>query len=558
MQTEAQTDPAQTLSPKPLPMINPGLTQAERLLLRPGGQHPCDRRDVFNEGEVWFNVLVPKTGIAYDLNTGSTMTDANLQDSKSGKSEEKPGPPRNAIGEPAPAPPKGTPAKDGPQDSKGEKSAEKPELLRYEIVLPGLAPPKASPVKTAPQDPVAEESEEKAEEDPERPRYAIMAPPPEPPSDFANFNLHLPTYNAPEGVAQGQNPPQGPAAPRGSVPTPPSEPARKFSQNPTNIYITAGVVLGLLFGIIVAMVTWRMAGPAGPSDLGQVTSTGTGLKGHLFTKWEKKVEYHLTFEPSDPSRLAGFAFAVAHPPRPLSIEIHLQDAQGFVLCSRDIVLKYDAAGTPALDASDSDPDATKTDAGDAAGNPSAKAAEDLLAAQEAERELGKDVFQNQIGPNGQPSAIESQGEIPCSEKAFASAASWSFTPDFPPVAEQDEALKPKQEGAQGTEVAQASPGHPGHPSSATTAARKKIVGMPPPKLLPFSIEGDDEIVDFDAFRGIIQTRDGKTFFFDRSNGDISDPRWMDYPVGVHYKCDQSSMCSLSHAGTGSLRARLKR
>lgn len=432
------------------------------------------------------------------------------------------------------------------QDPKGENSEEEPELLRYEIVLPPEHPPGA-PAKAGPQVPDGEEVEE---DDPEPPRYAIMEPPPEPPSDFANFNLHLPVYTAGgQTAAQEQETKRGPAAPRGPVPAPSGEGIRKISRNPTNVYITTVVVLGLLFGIVIAVVSWRMASPAGPSDLGQVTSAGTGLKGHLFTKWDKKVEYHLTFEPSDPSRLAGFAFAIAHPPRPLSIEIHLQDAQGFVLCSRDIVLKYDAGSTPAPDASDLDPDTAKTDAGNPAGNPPAKAAEDLLAAQEAERELGKDVFQNQIGPSGQPAAIAAQGEIPCSEKAFASAGSWSFTPDFPSVAEQDAALKPKQEGTQASG---------GRPSTPTPAARRKAVLMPAPKLLPFSIEGDDEIVDFDAFRGIIQTRNGKTFFFDRSNGDISDPRWMDYPVGIHYKCDQSSMCSLTHAGTGALRARLKR
>ena len=433
------------------------------------------------------------------------------------------------------------------QDPKGGKSEEKPELLRYEIVLPGLDPPKAAPAKIASQVPVVEKSEEKSEEDLDPPRYAILEPPPEPPSDFANFNLHLPTYTAPQAGAQAQNSKQDPTAPRGPVPAPSAEGARKSSKNPTNVYITAGVGLGLLFGIIVAVVSWRMAGPAGPSDLGQVTSTGTGLKGHLYTKWDKKLEYHLTFEPSDPSRLAGFASAIVHPPRPLSIEIHLQDAQGFVLCSRDIVLKYDAVSLAASDASNPDPDAAKTDADNAAGNPPTKATEDLQAAQEAERELGKEVFKNEIGPNGQPAAIEAQGEIPCSEKAYATTASWSFTPDFPSVAEQDAALKPQEDAQAG-----------GRPSPPTPAARRKIVSMPPLKLLPFSIEGDDEIVDFDAFRGIIETRNGKTFFFDRSNGDISDTRWMDYPVSIHYKCDQTSTCSLTHAGTGALRARLKR
>jgi hypothetical protein len=76
--------------------------------------------------------------------------------------------------------------------------------------------------------------------------------------------------------------------------------------------------------------------------------------------------------------------------------------------------------------------------------------------------------------------------------------------------------------------------------------------------LPFSIEGDDAIVDWDASRGIIETREGKTFYFDKTSGEIVNPRWQDYPVGIHYRCDQTSTCILSNAGAGALRVRLGR
>lgn len=530
------------------------------------------------------------------------MKDSNPQDSKGEATEEKPEPVRYPIIDPTPESPNGAPAKTGPQDSEGEKTAEKPEPIRYPIVEPAPESPKGASAKTGPQgskgekakgkpespkgtsakigsaDPKSEKTEEKpeplryaivepppeppqstpakddqqdsdgekTEEKQELPRYSIIEPPPEPPSDFANFDLRLPPVTV---VATNE---QKNIRDRATHGQPPFETSpggtRKFSQNPTNVYIAAGIGLGLFFGIIIAIVSWRMASPVGPSDLGSVTSAGTGLKGHLYTKWDKKLEYHLTFEPGDPGQHAGFAFAIVHPPRPLSIEIHLQDAQGFVLCSRDIVLKYDPNDAPAPAASNPDPDAGKAVAVDGAGDRPAKGLEDLLAAQEAERELGKEVFQNEIGPDGQPAAIYAQGEIPCSQKAFASTASWSFTPDFPSLAEQNEALKPKEEAAASG----------GRPSPSAPAARRKVASVPAPKLLPFSIEGDDEIVDFDAFRGIIQTRNGKTFFFDRTNGDISDTRWMDYPVGIHYKCDQTSTCTLTHAGIGALRARLKR
>ena len=87
------------------------------------------------------------------------------------------------------------------------------------------------------------------------------------------------------------------------------------------------------------------------------------------------------------------------------------------------------------------------------------------------------------------------------------------------------------------------------------AARKNIV---PVTILPFSIEGDDLIDDFDASGGVIETRGRKTFFLDRASAEASDSRWQDYPVSIHYKCDQNTNCTLTHSGLRALRARLKR
>jgi hypothetical protein len=256
----------------------------------------------------------------------------------------------------------------------------------------------------------------------------------------------------------------------------------------------------------------------------------------------------LTLEPSDPDRRAGFALAVAHSPRPLSIEIHLQDSQGFVLCSREILLKYDAGAALAPAASSPEPQAGKADAATVAGAPLSHGMEDLLAAQEAERELGKEVFKNQIGPDGQIAGIEAQGELPCPGKAYGSAYSWSFTPNFPPVAEQDEMLKRQKEALTPEET----------PAAEAPAVHRKPVRIPAPKLVPFSIEGDDVIVDYDASHGVIETRAGKTFFFDRTSGDIANPRWQDFPLDVHYRCDQTSTCVLMTSGAGALRVRLHR
>jgi hypothetical protein len=73
-----------------------------------------------------------------------------------------------------------------------------------------------------------------------------------------------------------------------------------------------------------------------------------------------------------------------------------------------------------------------------------------------------------------------------------------------------------------------------------------------------TIEGDDAIVEYDASRGVIETSAGKIFLFDKSSADGNDSRWQDYPVSVHYKCDQNSSCTLKHAGIDALRVRLRK
>jgi hypothetical protein len=84
--------------------------------------------------------------------------------------------------------------------------------------------------------------------------------------------------------------------------------------------------------------------------------------------------------------------------------------------------------------------------------------------------------------------------------------------------------------------------------------------MPKPtlKLLPFALEGDDAIVELDASRGFIETSGRKIFFFDKTGGQGADPKWQEYPVSIHYKCDRISNCTLTHAGLGALRAKLKK
>jgi hypothetical protein len=322
----------------------------------------------------------------------------------------------------------------------------------------------------------------------------------------------------------------------------------KLAGNSTMFYVAAGVSLGVLLGAVIALASYFMRVPSGRYDMGPITSTATGLEGHLFIKWNKKLEYRLAVTPSDSDQQARFALEVANSPRPLSIGINLLDSQGFVLCSKEIVLKYNPRNAAASAPSAQDSQAGKTDAAKASGGPSPQET-DLarLDAQEAAREQGKDIFRNQIDPDGQVLAINAQGDLPCSAESYENTASWSLSPNFPALDEQDELLARQDEVRPGAEHL---------PAERPAVPPRKTAAKAPAKLLPFSIEGDDAVVDFDLSRGVIQTRGRKMFLVDKAAAASANSSWQDYPVLIHYRCDQTASCTLTQPGVGVLRARL--
>jgi hypothetical protein len=319
----------------------------------------------------------------------------------------------------------------------------------------------------------------------------------------------------------------------------------KFVQNPVRVYAAAGIGLGILFGVIIAVLVWHSESSTGRYDLGSFTASATGLKGHLFVEWDKRVRYRLTIAPEEADRQAGFALAVSSSPQPLAIHVHLQDAEGFVLCSKDVLLKFDARSAAALTAT---APATPAPGSEVATLPADQSAQTTdfarLDAQETAREQGQDLFQNQTGADGMISAIAAQGEIPCSKSAYEKAMTWSFTPDFPSLAEQDALLK-----------RQADLLLPPPPPLPTAATHKK---RPTLKALPFTVEGDDAIVEFDPSFGVIETRGRKLFFLDKAAAAAANSAWQDYPVSIHYHCDPMSNCTLMHSGLGALRVRMRR
>jgi hypothetical protein len=280
--------------------------------------------------------------------------------------------------------------------------------------------------------------------------------------------------------------------------------------------------MGILLVILIAIISSLTGPPDGRYDMGLVNSAATGLNGRLFLQWDKKLQYRLTLEPSYTDQQAEFATTVANSQQPLSVQINLLDFKGFVLCSKDILLKYNARNEQLT-----------------------QGAEEL---QETARERGKDLFQNQTGSDGRIAAINAHGDLPCSAKDYEKALSWSFTTNFPSLAEQDELLKHQKAAEAGK----------GGPSAEEIAERKKTAAKVSAKLASFSVEGDDAIVELDAFHGTIVTRGRKTFFVDKTSPALTNTRWQDYPVAIHYRCDRSSACVLMNGGAGILHARLAR
>jgi hypothetical protein len=343
----------------------------------------------------------------------------------------------------------------------------------------------------------------------------------------------------------------------------PSKPAG----NPTYVYAAIGAGLGILVGVAFAAIVWGPAGSHAPFDLGSVVSYADGLKGHLIINWGKKLKYSLVVEPSDPGKHAEFSFAASSPPRPLALDIQLKDPAGSVLCSKTIVLKYDPRQAAALAPSDKEPKAGTASAGKASTVQMAQAIDMARSeALELQREHGQDIFQNNIGQDGQIQSISSQGDMPCSRQAYERIAFWSFSQNSPPLDEQA-GLVNRQANAH----ADQNPSPPGTSAAAkasgaatasgdrkASATRKKAKKNAPEQPPTFAIEGDDELVMYDPSRGIIQTMARKTFLIDKTSGEGNAGRWQDTPANIHYKCDLTAICTLTRAGAVALHARLRR
>lgn len=305
----------------------------------------------------------------------------------------------------------------------------------------------------------------------------------------------------------------------------------------TALVIGVGVVAFLVF-----LLTFMLNGKAEASgDMGTVTESTSGLKGHLITNWGDRLNYKLTLQPADPAQAAAFANAVYHSARPLWVGVQLKDPTGEVLCGNTILLKYDplknnAAAGPATTEADAS-GLNQIDVAQALNNA-------RLESQEIAREHGKDIFENVNGPDGQVASIAAQGTMPCTKKQYDGAASWALLSNFPMLGASGANTPGTDSNKAAANEAQARSARNDEQSS--SARKRKSV----PQVSFFSIEEDDEIVGFRPAAGTIETLAGKTFRVESKDATMSALKGMDLPVRIHYRCDQFGTCTL--AGVGSL------
>jgi hypothetical protein len=314
-------------------------------------------------------------------------------------------------------------------------------------------------------------------------------------------------------------------------------------------FLALGVVIGVPLAIVIAVGAWTLLKPIPPyDDLGAGIFNAAGLKGNLITKWEGKAEYRLRIEPIYQQQLAGFEATITDPPRPLSVDIRLMDSSGFVLCGKKILLKFDPRNAAIYAGTNLQPLASGADAGQAGKDRAARDPDfERQDAEELQREHEQDIFQNEIGSDGQIAAIGAQGDLPCPVESYKRIVSWDMTADFPVIDEQ------KEVQARQTWVA----AHPEWSAIRSHGVEKNRSATI--KSLPSPIEGDDVITGENPSLGIVGTGAGREFLINRN--DLLNPAagWLVFPAAIHYRCEKNGDCIITRPGTNAAQhARLKR
>jgi hypothetical protein len=286
-----------------------------------------------------------------------------------------------------------------------------------------------------------------------------------------------------------------------------------------------------------------------PGDLGPGIMAASGLRGHLDTRWEGdaksgRVAYQLRIEPMEDRWQAGFSRVTLNPPMPMALNIRLLDSAGFALCGKEIDFRFDpqTAGIPITVVMPAAADMKRISLAqrNAAIEAARETAINQARAEEAAREQGKDIFQNQTTPDGLVSAANVQGTLPCSPDQYRRVDYWDFNTNFPTLEEQAALVDPK----------------------AALAAARLDSAHPRGRTLPrtpqqgFVMQGDDRVTAYDSAQGVLSA-ESRSFRVDRRYGQATASAWAnDYSL-IHYRCDQQANCALTAAGQAAvLHARL--
>lgn len=444
-----------------------------------------------------------------------------------------------------------------PQAAQGS-SAALPDTLAAPPDAPAAPPDAPPPPPTPPSAPPPPEEVHIPE-----PSYELVKSERDVSEDSFKAQGHFhPTIQTPV-----DSPPAEGEAPAAPAALPDGPPAEQLQENAgqTKLYAAIGIGLGLVVGLTLAVFFLFPGSASGNMDMGAVTSNVYGLQGHLTAKWTDKVSYNLTIEPSTPALRPNFVSAVTASTRPLSIDVQLKDPFGAVLCDDTILVKFDPRNVAGPDA-EPDAQATQPRSGkkiDAAALASAESRAAVaravnlarLESLELQREHDKDVFQSVAGSDGQVSSLTSQGTLPCTKKQFDGTASWTFVPDFPMVAPPPTPANGGPDAA--TNQDQAIENAAKALEAKKALARKKAKREFAP-VSPYSVEGIDTIIWYDAASGIAETSAGKAFRIDTSSPAASTLKGRDFPIVIHYECDETQGCTFSGVGLGVMHARLSR
>jgi hypothetical protein len=308
---------------------------------------------------------------------------------------------------------------------------------------------------------------------------------------------------------------------RAEIPPPPPPPPLTPTQialekNRTLLMAIAGGGVVVLIGILVAWVVLRQNEPPAYIDLGTKNIAAAGLEARLVARWLGSAAYELHIDPTAPQQAAGFSAVAANPPHPLSVTLQFKDSSS-VVCQKQILIPFKAGAV-------ADPE----DPGDL----------------QPQKTFDGDTVQNIVSAEGLVSEIVVQGSMNCPAKGYKHLESWSFSSNFPLLADQQTWMQ--------------------HEASITAGERRRAAELraraliPKGALLAAPIEGDDTIVSDNPSHGSVETGSGRVFYIGK-NALLGAPGWQVFPVNIHFRCDAKAACILSRPGTAhSLQARLVR